>query len=107
MIYLREFVKIRISAHNLNIEFGRYRNIERSQRLCKVCNANEIEDEFHFILRCNLYDDLRKLFIKSYYYKRPSVFKLIQLLSSENIIDINNLGKYLNRANSLRSKYNL
>ncbi len=26
---------------------------------CQFCNSNAIEDEFHFLTQCSLYDDLR------------------------------------------------
>ena len=35
----------------LIIEKGRYENIERNDRKCTLCNMNEIEDEYHFILQ--------------------------------------------------------
>ena len=40
--------KFRISCHKLQIEYGRYHNIPREQRLCNLCDTNEIEDEYHF-----------------------------------------------------------
>ena len=52
--------KIRCSSHKLSIEQGRYMSVERNQRLCLMCNLSDIEDEFHFILKCPLYKDLRK-----------------------------------------------
>ena len=73
--------------------------------LCDVCNDSCIEDEFHFILRCKKYDDMRKKYINPYYWKKPSAFKmvqllsvcnikLVQLLSVCNIKELNNLGKF-------------
>ena len=56
--------KIRCSAHKLSIEQGRYMSVERNQRLCLMCNLSDIEDEFHFILKCPLYKDLRKKYLK-------------------------------------------
>ena len=46
-----------MSDHNLEIELGRRRTpkIEAKKRLCVKCNANEIEDEFHFVLDCSIY----------------------------------------------------
>ena len=99
--YIAQF---RLSAHKLNIEKGRYTNENRRNRLCTLCNTNDIEDEFHFILKCPLYDRLRKQYIKKYYYNRPSVYKLIQLLSVQNIRELCNLGKFLSEANKLRSQ---
>ena len=42
--------KFRLSAHNLNIEAGRYENIPRQNRKCIYCNMNQVEDEYHFLL---------------------------------------------------------
>ena len=56
--------KYRLSAHNLNIERGRYQNINRPDRKCDKCSLNDLEDEFHFILKCPYYDDLRKTYNK-------------------------------------------
>jgi len=57
--------KLRISAHQLLIEKGRYfrPKIERKNRLCTNCN--ELEDEEHFLLYCEKFKDLRSnLFTK-------------------------------------------
>jgi hypothetical protein len=67
--------RIRLSSHQLAIETGRYTNTIRKNRCCRVC-VNTIEDEYHFILVCPLFAELRRKFIKEYYYKRPSMFKV-------------------------------
>ena len=71
------FCRLRLSVHPLRIQTGRYgRNrIARDQRYCLFCNSHDIEDEYHFILSCPCYTDIMKKYIKSYYLKRPSVFK--------------------------------
>ena len=38
--------------HNLAIERGRYENIDRSERICRYCNGNFVESEYHFLLVC-------------------------------------------------------
>ncbi len=40
----------------LNIELGRFRNIKLEDRICSLCHPNVIEDEFHFILQCPLFE---------------------------------------------------
>ena len=100
--YRKYLSKFRLSAHSLNIEKGRYNNTNRRDRICTLCNSSDIEDEFHFILKCPIYNDLRVNYIKNYYYRRPSVFKLVQLLSVNNVKIINNLGKYLYLASNRR-----
>ena len=51
--------KFRCSSHMLLIEEGRYRNIPREQRLCSKCNMTEIETEYHFLLVCPYYREIR------------------------------------------------
>ena len=99
-IYIAKF---RLSSHNLKIESGRFHNVTRRNRICNLCQLQDIEDEFHFILKCPIYNEYRQKFVKRYYRTRPSVFKLTQLLSTNNIKELNNLGKYLYFAYSKRS----
>ena len=44
-----------------------------------MCDMNDVEDEYHFILKCHFYTNLRHLYIKKYYWSKRSVFKLVQL----------------------------
>ena len=44
------------------------------------------------------------IYIKSYYRTRPSVFKLVQLLSTENVKELCNLGKSFINAYKLIKK---
>ena len=99
--------KLRISAHNLNIEclrYGRDRK-PRSERLCYLCNNGDIEDEFHFVLKCSKFQNLRQQFIKKYYYKKPSMFKFVSLLRTTNRKEIMNLGNFLLQAFEERKKF--
>ena len=69
-------------------------------------NNNDIEDEYHFILECSKYAEIRRKYIKPYYCINPSAFKLTQLLSVQNIQNIkelNSLGKYLYVAEKIRN----
>lgn len=102
----KKFISIfRTSSHSLNIEKGRHNKVPRNERFCNHCNKKDLEDEFHFILICPFYVELRKKYIKSFYYKKPSVFKLVKLLSVNNIKELNNLGKYLSSAFKMRAQH--
>ena len=85
-MYKKCIARYRISSHNLNIELGRQRNENRENRLCTLCNLWDIEDEFHFILKCPTFLELRIKYIKKYYYNRPSV----KLYSYLVLITLNN-----------------
>ena len=71
---------------------------------CTLWNLNDIEDEFHFVFKCPFYSLLRKQYIKAYYYKKPSVFKMIQFFSVQNVTELCNLGKYLHLATKKRNE---
>ena len=57
------FAKLRLSAHNLEIERGRYvlkkDRVTPENRICRYCDVKCCEDEIHFTLDCELYSDLR------------------------------------------------
>jgi len=51
----------RSGALPLAIETGRYSRqpIPVNERTCKLCSTGDIENEFHFLMLCPLYCDLR------------------------------------------------
>ena len=91
------YTKFRISAHTLAIETGRHTRpvTPVENRLCRNCELQETEDEFHALLRCTLYKDKRKeafdaIDILCHNFNILSEEdKLIYLFNSEdNILDI-------------------
>ena len=50
--------KLRTSSHNLHIEMGRRTGKMRERRVC-LCD-NGVEDEEHFLIKCQLYYDIRR-----------------------------------------------
>ena len=91
--------KLIISAHNLEIEQGRYTNTPRHERICKWCKlsigSEIVEDENHFLHDCELYNDLR--------------LKLISNLNKSPLInDTDNTNSHLQlNVNNSSLKYNL
>ena len=45
--------RLRISAHKLQIESGRYQGTLRQNRICLRCTSGEVEDEVHFLFKCD------------------------------------------------------
>ena len=70
--------KLWISSQCLRIETGRYGRdrIDRQDRICTLCSM-ELEDEYHFIIKCPLYQDIRTQYIKEYYCIKPNMAKFI------------------------------
>ena len=67
-LYKRYISRFRIVSHNLRIEHGKYYNESRIDRKCALCNLNDVEDEYHFILVCPRYSELKSKYIKIFYY---------------------------------------
>ena len=61
--------KLRISSHDLEIEYGRYQNKPREERICEWCKTsiglNTVENEIHVICECDLYQEHRLKFINN------------------------------------------
>ena len=57
------FSQYRCGILPLQIEVGRYKNIDLPQRICQVCST-EVEDEIHFLLTCNAYAKPRETLFK-------------------------------------------
>ncbi len=51
--------QIRFGILPLYIETWRFMGTALEERTCQICNSQSIEDEFHFILICNEYNELR------------------------------------------------
>jgi len=98
------YVNFRLGCHELEIERGRYRNIPRQNRICTLCAQNSVEDEYHFLLCCEKYSDIRSLYIPNKYYNNPSVHKFNMLMSSKNENIIKATATYLVHAFRERSK---
>ena len=76
--------RFRTSSHDLFIEKGRHLNIERNQRTCNMCTGNMIENEFHFLLSCPAYSELRQKYMKRYYCTWPTIRKCTSLMTSNS-----------------------
>jgi hypothetical protein len=99
----------------LQIERGRYENISREQRFCKLCNTGEVENEYHVSLSCPKYEELRNNsnnILKNLFYLNSTMEGKQKLLehsmSSDDPVLVNLLSKYifhcfLERDKSLKS----
>ena len=65
------------------------------ERLCFICDRDELEDEYHFVLCCPAYTAPRLKYIKKYYYQYPSMYKFTKLLTIENKIVLRKLAAYV------------
>jgi len=98
--------RLRLSAHRLCIETGRWTkpySIPVNERKCLTCNV--IEDEYHFVLECFMYKDLRNVYIPVYYRSRPNMQKFVELITNENENVIKKLCVFVHKAFIIRSHH--
>ena len=57
-------LKLRLSNHNLMIETGRHKKLERGMRVCPLCHKG-VEDEVHFLFLCDTYNIQRDKLLNS------------------------------------------
>jgi hypothetical protein len=96
--------RLRVSSHRLFIESGRWTrpvSTPVNERKCTFCD--KLEDEYHFVLECVLYNDLRRQFVPVYYYRRPNMQKFVELITTECKRVIRNLSTYVEKAFTLRT----
>ena len=96
--------RLRVSSHRLCVETGRWqqpRAIPFDERKCTECNV--LEDEFHFVLQCKRYINLRKQYISQYYWRHPNMIKFIVLINSDNVNTVKRLACYIEKASCVRN----
>ena len=86
--------KLRISAHDLEIEKGRYKKTLRKDRTCKWClltlDSHVIEDEYHMLFTCDLYAPNRTKLIKSL--NKTLTTEIIKInTSTDSLLDLENI----------------
>ena len=90
-------LKFRTSNHRLPIEIYSWKVafVDRHKRLCTLCNNNDVGDEFHYLIICPMFHEARIQFIPKYFRVRPSVFKFLELINSNEKKTLTNLSKFI------------
>ena len=75
----------------------------KNNTICLNCNSRFIENEYHFLLVCPKYSDLRNKYLKRYYYTWPSLKKFTNLMSVKSKTIVKNLSKFIYYASLSRN----
>ena len=90
-------VRLLVSSHSLHIETGRWRRPDPTppeERFCPHC-PQEIEDEYHVIMKCTLYSQERNRLIPTKFWRRPSMQNLKNLINTSNKKTVVGLAKFI------------
>ena len=52
--------KLRGGTAELRVKTGRWSGLQREERICRQCALEEVEDEAHFVLRCEALSEERR-----------------------------------------------
>ena len=96
----KHFSRLRLCSHSLEIEFGRFNGIDRENRLCKLCNQNTIESEYHFLLCCSKYNDIRIKYLG--YISWPTIQKFNSYMSTKKRNNLIKISKFIKEAFAIR-----
>ncbi len=69
--------QLRYRVLSLRIETDRFVNESRENRICTLCNENQIEDQLHFVFHCPLYYNNRE----ELYHKARTIISMFDNLS--------------------------
>ena len=94
---------LRFGTLKLNVEIGRYINQPRSDRLCKCCSMDCIENEYHFVMVCPAYRQFRLKYFSRHYCSWPNMNKFCSLLTSKSKKVIYNIMSFLRDSWNLRA----
>ena len=91
------FCRFRTGNHKFPVEIYSWSKLfkHRNERKCTICNLNEIGDEYHYLMICPIFEELRDEYLPVFYRNRPTTFKFHKLMKTENKKLLINLAKFI------------
>ena len=91
--FIKSLAQFRTSNHNLEIEIGRHKGLRMEERICVYCekqNIIVIEDEYHLLLCCPMYTELRQKYpsISGREINFKSFMAVMSDLDEEHIVEL-------------------
>ena len=102
--YIRfSITRLRLGSHNLMLERGRWQRPKMKfiDRTCDECDV--IEDEFHVVCICSRFSEIRKKYLPSTLYEKPSMHSFIDFIINGSKNEIRLFGIFCHK---MLSTYN-
>ena len=83
-------------------------NIERELRYCPICLSNGlcvVETEYHFLLECNEYEEIRQAIFDDIWLMRKTMTTFYKIMSSFEDRVIYKVANFLHKAQEKRSMF--
>ena len=78
----------------MHVVTGRCVGLPVDERKCTLCRLDEIGDEFHYLLKCTHFNELRMKYVKRYHHYHPNVNKLEKLFNESYNKEMLNISKF-------------
>ena len=85
--------KLKSGVFPVRLETGRYKGLSRELRICELCHK-ELEDECHFLFRCEKLSYVRKPFIDVYKAQDADFDNMAEILKLKQWVDSKNVRKF-------------
>ena len=89
-----DLTRFRCGNHKLPIAVGRYTGIPKTERLCNLCDAKSLGDEFHYIFQCTTFKKERSTYVNEKFLKHPSTLTMEILFTSEDPTSLSKLATF-------------
>ncbi len=92
--------QLRLGVLPLRIETGRYQNLIEAERICEVCDSNQVENEYHFLFECDLYNNERSIMETA----MRANFNELSVTDKFNLVFLHpySLGRYMAKSFNIR-----
>ena len=97
--YCKIMMRFRTRNTKLPVEVGRWNGTPFDERICTLCQ-DDVGDEYHYILSCKSFKEIRPKFIRQHYLVRPNTQKFKKLINSENTDELRKLCQFINIINA-------
>ncbi len=93
--------QLRISAHTLHIESQRGADRTPNERICTLCTGQHMEDEYHFLMQCPIYQNHRSTLLSicaencTNFTQLSHKQQFLWIMTNDNKSCQQELGKYL------------
>ena len=75
---------------------GRYKGLDQKERICTLCDTEEVENQIHFALKCPVYNQFRNEFVNTC---------RDRIVRRDNLTDIGKSSAFFNCQPRLLGKY--
>lgn len=92
--------KLRLANHMLIIEHGRHTGLEIADRVCPLCklgNLDVLDDEYHFVMQCISFQELRERYLSQHIVNNDYI-NFIDIMSTEQVQIQQRLAAYVHHA---------